>query len=104
MLTRYSLVKGERIVRYVITTRLHGIQNQRSFHFICELLTLVYALGDVGLTDSLIPSIQLSTRFSPFLSSTMKEPVITIFHSAYFGMFNHFRLLQYLKARRINIH
>jgi len=27
--TRYSLVKGERIVRSVLTTRLHGFWNER---------------------------------------------------------------------------
>ena len=46
--TRYSLVKGERIVRSVLTARLRKFSEARRYHFIPQARVPISDLADVG--------------------------------------------------------
>jgi len=109
-LTRYSLVKGERIVRYVIITRLRDFYKERSYLFICELHSLVYEFGDVGLYQT---PINLTTSFHPLRMRNLSSHLSPIHSSTYlfemfflfdFIYFKSYSFIQYLKARTLDIH
>ena len=50
--TRYSLVKGERIVRFVLTARLRDFNDTTRHLFIPQTLALLPDFSDVGLDES----------------------------------------------------
>ena len=47
--TRYSLVKGERIVRFVLTARLRAYEETTRYHFIPQNRVPISDLADVGI-------------------------------------------------------
>ena len=47
--TRYSLVKGERIVRSVLTARLRAFEEATRYHFIPQNRVPISDLADVGI-------------------------------------------------------
>ena len=64
--TRYSLVKGERIVRFVLTARLRALSNRLRLDFIVGLLASVALLIRCGTN---LPQRQLyEQKNKPFVS------------------------------------